>query len=151
MTRNISHSIEIEATPSTVWATLTDTASFPTWNPFITKLEGDLREGATVTVAIQPPGTRASTFRPTVLAAEPDAELRWLGRLLVPGLFDGEHSFRLESLPSGLTRFTQAERFSGVFVRALRRSIERAEVGFAQMNEALKLRCEAVGAGALGG
>jgi hypothetical protein len=35
------------------------------------------------------------TFRPTVLNAETNRELRWLGHLLAPGLFDGEHSFTI--------------------------------------------------------
>ncbi len=34
------------------------------------------------------------TFRPTVLVAEPNRELRWLGRLFMPGPFDGEHRSR---------------------------------------------------------
>jgi len=37
------------------------------------------------------------TFRPTILKAEPNRELRWLGHLLVPGLFDGEHIFTIET------------------------------------------------------
>jgi hypothetical protein len=142
MTRKISHSIEIAASPAIVWATLTDTASFPAWNPFITSLEGELRAGARLTVKIQPPGARASTFRPTVLAAQPEAELRWIGRVLVPGVFDGEHCFRLDAVSPARTRFTQSEQFSGFLVRPLRSSIERAEAGFKQMNEALKLRSE---------
>ena len=39
------------------------------------------------------------TFKPTVLAVHPERELRWLGRFILPGLFDGEHSFRIESRP----------------------------------------------------
>jgi len=38
------------------------------------------------------------TFRPTILKAEPERELRWLGRLLLPGLFDGEHVFEIEQI-----------------------------------------------------
>ncbi len=41
------------------------------------------------------------TMRPTVLVAEPGRELRWLGRLLVPGLFDGEHRFTIEEREPG--------------------------------------------------
>lgn len=44
------------------------------------------------------------TFRPTVLVAEPDRELRWRGRLLVPGLLDGEHAFVVEPRGDGGVR-----------------------------------------------
>jgi hypothetical protein len=143
MHREISRTIEIDASPAEVWAILTDTASFPTWNPFIRKLEGELRTGAKLSVAIQPPGRRSSTFQPTVTAAEPARELRWLGRVVIPGIFDGEHSFRLEPTASGGTRFTQAERFSGILVRPFSAMLESTEVGFQQMNDALKARAEA--------
>jgi hypothetical protein len=142
MFREISKSIEIEAGPARVWAELTDTASFPSWNPFITRLEGELREGARLKVRIEPPGGRPSTFRPTLLAVEPERELRWLGRVVIPGLFDGEHSLRLERIDRGWTRFTQAERFSGLLVAPLGRVIDRAEAGFQQMNRELKTRSE---------
>ena len=42
---------------------------------------------------MQPPGGRGATLRPTVLEADPGRQLRWLGQLLLPGLFDGDHSF----------------------------------------------------------
>ena len=56
------------------------------------------------------------TFKPTVLRVEPERELRWLGRLLLPGLFDGDHIFHIEPLAQTRSRFTQAERFSGILV-----------------------------------
>jgi hypothetical protein len=30
-------------------------------------------------------------FKPKVLSVRPERELRWLGRLFVRGVFDGEH------------------------------------------------------------
>ena len=47
---------------------------------------------------MQPPGGRGATLRPTVLEADPGRQLRWLGQLLLPGLFDGDHSFTIEPL-----------------------------------------------------
>jgi hypothetical protein len=142
MKRQISHTIEIEASPAEVWAILTDTASFPAWNPFMSKLDGELRPGAKLTVTIQPPGHRSSTFHPTILAAEPARELRWVGRVLIPGIFDGEHGFLLERSATGSTRFTHKQRFSGILVRPFSRTIDSTESGFQQMNEALKARAE---------
>ena len=151
MKRQISHTIEIDASPEEVWAIVSDGCSFPAWNPFIHKLEGELRTGAKLTVKVQPPGRRSATFRPTVLTAEPVRELRWIGRVLIPGIFDGEHSLVLEPTATGGTRFTQAERFSGVLVRLLSGTIDSTELGFKQMNEALKARAEGVQPGSVRG
>ena len=142
MQREIQHQIDIDAPPAAVWAQLTDTGAYAEWNPFVRRLDGALTEGARLQVDIAPPGGRAMTFKPTVLAARPHRELRWLGKFLVKGLIDGEHSFRLEPLPDGGTRFVQAERFRGVLVRLLGGTLENTRLGFEQMNLALKQRAE---------
>jgi hypothetical protein len=81
-------------------------------------------------------------FKPTVFAVEPARELRWIGRFLVPGLFDGEHSFRIEPLDNNRSRLIQSERFSGVLVAAFKSTLDKTELGFEQMNSALKARAE---------
>lgn len=139
--RRVARTVEIAAPPAEVWATLTDFTAYPSWNPFLRRLEGTARTGDRLTVEIQPSGGTAMTFRPTVLAAEPGRELRWLGRVLVPGLLDGEHAFTLEPIPGG-TRLTQSERFSGVLVPLVGSAIDVGD-DFARMNAALRDRVEA--------
>jgi hypothetical protein len=143
--RTIERSIEIDASPAAVWAVLTDTTAYAEWNPFMSKLEGDLTAGAKLEVRIAPPGARPMSFTPTVLAAAPERELRWIGHFIVPGLIDGEHSLLLEPLSGGRTRFTQAERFTGLLVRPLQSMLGKTQLGFEQMNAALKARAEAAG------
>lgn len=143
MGQRLHSDIEIDAPAGRVWTILTDFAAFPDWNPFIQRISGNRVVGAKLEVFLQPPGGRGMTFRPTVLAAEPDRELRWLGRLLVPGLFDGEHSFRIEPLAGDRVRFVQEESFSGLLLPLLRSTLGQAEEGFRQMNLALKTRAEA--------
>ena len=87
--RELRREIDIDAPPAAVWAVLTDTHSYLEWNPFIPHLAGELREGAKLEVRIEPPGGRVMTFKPTVLGVAPDRELRWLGRFLFAGIFDG--------------------------------------------------------------
>ena len=82
------------------------------------------------------------TFKPTVRAVEANRELRWLGRLLAPGIFDSEHSLRIEPLEGGRSRFVQSERFSGVLVALVKGTLAKTEAGFEQMNAALKTRVE---------
>ena len=118
MTRQLQAEIEVQASAERVWEVLTDFAAYPAWNPFITKLEGTARVGERLAITVQPPGGTAMSFKPTVLRADPNAELRWLGRLLFPGICDGEHYFTIEPLDGGRrARFTQGERFSGLLVR----------------------------------
>ena len=80
------------------------------------------------------------TFRPTVLRAEPERELRWLGRLLLPRIFDGEHYFVIEDHEGG-TRLVHGERFHGVLLWFIDANQFRAD--FERMNAALKARVEA--------
>lgn len=136
--------IEIKAARERIWSILTDVEAYPDWNPFIRSIRGDLVRGARLEVRIQPPGAKGMTFRPTVLVAETDRELRWLGHFLFPGLFDGEHSFVIEPTASGQVIFRQSERFSGILVSLFRGSLDGAtRRGFEEMNRALKARAEA--------
>ena len=144
--KELRSEIEIQATAERVWQILIDFASFPEWNPFIRKASGNIRVGERLEVNIQPSGARGMTFRPTVLKAEPNRELRWLGHLLISGLFDGEHSFTIEPLREGRVRFTQREVFTGLLVPLFARGLDTdTRRGFEEMNQALKARAEQVG------
>lgn len=144
MTTTLHTEIEIAATPERVWSVLTDFASFPDWNPFIPRLDGEAAVGARLDTDLRPPGGRGMRFRPTVLAATPGRELRWLGHAGPPGLFDGEHAFRIEPLGPERVRFVQEERFSGLLAPLVLRFAEAGtRAGFEAMNRALKVRAEA--------
>jgi len=110
-------------------------------------IQGIVSVGEKLAVRIQPPGGKAMTFKPEVLELKPESELRWVGRLLVPGVFDGEHQFRLESIGEGRTRFSQSEEFRGFLVGLLMRKAmsDRTTQGFNDMNQALKIRVETNG------
>ena len=141
--KELRSEIEIQASAERVWQLLTDFASFPQWNPFIRKASGNIQVGERLEVYIQPSGASGMTFRPTVLKAEPNRELRWLGHLLISGLFDGEHSFTIEPLGEGRVRFTQREVFTGLLVPLFARGLDTdTRRGFEEMNQALKARAE---------
>ena len=136
--------IEIDAPAKRVWELLTDFASYPEWNPFIRTISGQPAPGERLRARLEPPGGLAMTFKPKVLTAEPNRELRWLGHLLVPGLFDGEHSFTIQPLEDDRVRFVQREAFRGLLVPLFARSLEsKTRRGFEEMNRALKGRAEA--------
>ncbi|MFT8351406.1 SRPBCC domain-containing protein [Clostridium saccharoperbutylacetonicum] len=77
-------------------------------------------------------------FKPTLLNFTPNKELRWLGRLFIPGLFDGEHIFELISNNDGTTTFIQREKFYGILVPLLKNSLGNIKAGFELMNEKIK-------------
>lgn len=139
---HIETNIEINASPASIWAVLTDFDKMPSWNPFITSISGTLTRGGSLVVRIVPPGKAGMTFKPTVLAVQAGRELRWLGRLLLPGLFDGEHYFLITPVDGKRTRFTQGEKFSGVLIGLLRGALSATEQGFVKMNTALKHEAE---------
>ena len=144
MQHDLHTEIDIDATPETVWNVLTDLDGYSDWNPFITSAAGNVAVGERLTNRLQAPGGKAMTFKPTVTAAETAQTFEWLGRLVLPGIFDGRHRFDLEATPSGGTRLVHSEHFNGLLVRFLRKSLDtQTHQGFLAMNQALKSRAEA--------
>lgn len=138
--------IDIEAPAERVWAVLTDFAAFPTWNPFIRRASGTLSVGSKLMVSLGASGTKPMTFRPTVKRVEANREFRWLGRVGLPRLFDGEHIFELHPNGADRVRFVQREVFRGLFVPFLANSLDRdARRGFEEMNRALRARVLGLG------
>jgi hypothetical protein len=135
--------IEIEAPAEIVWEILTGLEAYPEWNPFIVSAAGQVEVAATLRNRLEPPGGKAMTFKPTVTVVEQNTKFEWLGRLGIPGLFDGRHIFELESTATG-TRFVQREEFTGILVPLFARSLDNGtRAGFEAMNRAMKQRAEA--------
>ena len=75
-------------------------------------------------------------------------EVRWKGKLFVPGLFDGEHSFQINPIGDNRVEFVQHENFSSTLVGLVLRMIGKAtQQGFEAMNLALKTQAEGEGSG----
>ena len=141
----IETQIDIDASGSRVWDILTDFERYPEWNPFVRTIRGEAREGARLDVELGPPGGKVMTFRPTVTRAAPRAAFSWLGTLGASWIFRGEHSFRLEPLDGGRTRFYHSETFGGILVPLLRKSLDTdTRRGFEAMNQAIKQEAERV-------
>jgi hypothetical protein len=134
--------IDIAASPARVWEVLTDFAAWPRWNPFIRQIAGSLTVGARLTTRMHPTGGRPMTFRPMVTEVAPGTAFAWRGRLLLPGLFDGLHRFRLAPMQGG-TRLHHSEHFNGILLYAM--DVARFRPDFEAMNRALKAEAEARG------
>src|SRR4030095_14557680 len=125
------------------WHLLPDFVLFLQRTPFIRRASGNVKLGQRLEVYMQPSGANGMTFRPTVLQAEPNRELRWIGRLLIPVLFDGEHIFNIEPLGTNRVRFVQREIFTGLLVPLFAKGLDTdTQRGFEEMNQALKVRAE---------
>jgi len=140
----IRTSIEIDAPASKVWQILTDFERMPDWNPLIPAISGTATEGETIAVTIQPPGKKGMDFKPRILIAEPERELRWLGTLVGSWLFAGEHFYICEATENGKTIFHHGEDFSGLLAPLMMggEALKTTEAGFIAMNEALKEQAE---------
>jgi hypothetical protein len=137
----ISADVHIAAQPQAVWAILTDFGSYQSWNPFIVQAQGTASVGQRLALTMLRNGQAAMRFKPTVTVAEPGLTLEWLGRVVVPGLFDGRHRFDLKPVAGG-TAVVQSEVFSGLAVRFANGLAEDTTQSFIQLNLALKQRIE---------
>ncbi|GGC74946.1 SRPBCC domain-containing protein [Hoyosella rhizosphaerae] len=136
----VERTITIAAEPGEVWDILTDFDSYHEWNPFIVESTGAAEVGSVITNTIDHNGSTMQ-FSPTILVAEPERELRWLGRFIVPGVVDGEHYFLIEDLGNGEVRLTHGEHFRGALVPFASGALDVGD-GFDAMNRALKERAE---------
>lgn len=141
--KEIKTIIHIHAPVHIVWDTLMNFKDYSHWNPFIREIEGHAVAGNQISVTMLPPDfDKSMTFSPSVLKNEIQKEFRWKGKLFIKGLFDGEHYFLLEKLPNGSTALEHGESFSGLMVPFLKSTLKKTELGFQQMNIALKEVCE---------
>ena len=136
----------VDAPAERVWQCFLAFDAYPAWNPFLLRVEGEPELGARLRVRFRPPGAPALNVSPRVVAFEPGRELAWRGGLPVPGIFDAEHSMRVEPLGAKRAHFVQRERYSGLLAPLLAGAVAaRVTRGF---SAALKARVErSAGAG----
>jgi hypothetical protein len=137
MSKIITTHLTVDAPVDDVWKALTDLDGYRLWNPFIPAAAGTIEVGGRLSLTVHPPGGRAMTFEPWVTAVEQHHYVEWLGRLGMPGIFDGRHSFRLTAMTSGRTLVQQSETFSGLLIPFTGSLLARTRAGFVAMNQAL--------------
>jgi hypothetical protein len=140
--KEIYTEIEINASAEIVWGIITDFEDYLLWNPFIKEISGNLQEGSRIEVFIKPPNSNGMRFKPKILKFQPEKELRWLGKLWIPKLFDGEHSLIIKQIDGNQVLFIQKERFYGLLVPILSNLLKDSKSGFELMNHALKKEAE---------
>ncbi len=140
--REIRSETLIAAPAERVWRELTDFDNYRRWNPFIRRISGAVVRGARLQVEAKLDDALELKFRPRILVAEPNRELRWEGTLLAPGI-TGTTGFVIDPVNARLVRFTHTEEYHGLFAPALIPWLEpQIRLSFDLMNHALKIRAE---------
>ncbi|WP_174279706.1 SRPBCC domain-containing protein [Sphingomonas bacterium] len=132
MMHQLVTTFSVPQSPEQVWQVLTDLPSYQSWNSFMIAAAGELVVGNKLEITLSPSPDRKTTFKPTLLVVDKSRELRWRGRLIVKGLFDGEHFWTLAAHGQGGTTITHGETFTGLLVRVVKP--ETFKPGFERMN-----------------
>ncbi|QMV69217.1 SRPBCC domain-containing protein [Sphingobacterium paramultivorum] len=140
--KKIETSILIDATAEEVWQVLSEFKAYPQWSPTIKQFEKQPVVGKRCKVFLEQPNGFKIKMNPKFLSIERNRELRWKGNLFFPGIFDGEHYFRLEQVGATQVRFVQGELFSGLLVPFLGKLLIETKRGFDLFNMAIKRRVE---------
>lgn len=141
--KQVETSIVIQAKPEEIWKKLITTHDYASWNPFISKIEGNLQEGKSINVTMKLNGGKPTNFSPTILKRKENEEFRWIGHLWFKGLFDGEHYFIIKPIDSNHSKLIHGEKFKGILLFPLWNSLKpKVTASFQSMNNALKEKVE---------
>jgi hypothetical protein len=111
----VSADIDVEASPETVWDTLTDLDSWPGWLPDVKSMaaDGPFAVGTAFTWRAGP-----GTIKSEVVTAERPTGAVWKGRTM--GI-DAVHAWTMESVGPSTTHVHTEESWSGLLPRFLRK------------------------------
>lgn len=141
--KTIETKIMVDSTPEKIWSVLTNFKEYENWNPFMIKIIGDAKLGSKIEVQIQTVKGKKRTYKPIITKFEINKELRWKGKSLLPGIFDGERIFIIEKSAHNKVSFLHKEIFKGLGVKLIGSKLDE-DLGesFKKMNIALKTRAE---------
>ncbi len=137
--------IMINATPEQVWDVATNFESFPDWNPFLKRVDGDLKPGSTLDVEADT-GGKVERMRATVLTSDRPREMRWNIRK-ARGLFNTEYVLAIRPTRDESVRLIQQCTFTGLLTPMMSGVIDGMTKGCDAMGEAVRSQVE----GAAGG
>ncbi len=136
--KSFSVTIQINASPDTLWKLLTDAKNYPAWNPTIDKVEGEIALGKSITVHAKISPGRAF---PVKVAELSPTKMVWRGGMPL-GLFKGERTFTVTTVSANCVEFTMTEIFSGLLAPLITKSIPDLQPAFDEFAAALKKTAE---------
>lgn len=141
----IHTSIIIDAPAFEVWHTLTDFANYPTWNPFIRSIKGDLKVSKKLEMEIMLANDKPVIMDPIITEIDLERKIIWSGRIGngSGSLFNMEHKLVIEPLAHNRTILFQVERLTGELVPFVADALHKQlHKGFEDMNLAVKMAAE---------
>jgi hypothetical protein len=136
--KSFSTTIEIQSSPETVWAILTNGAAWTNWNSTIDKVEGTIAPGEKITVFSKVSPGRAFPLK--VSEYVPGQRMVWSGGMPL-GLFKGQRTYTLTPKGKGV-EFGIREEFSGLMAPLITKSIPDLQPSFETFAADLKRRAE---------
>jgi hypothetical protein len=130
--------ITIAASPNTIWRILTDAPEYPAWNTTVTRVDGRIAPGETVTVHAKISPGRAFPVKVTTFDAP--ARMVWCSGMPL-GLFKGERAFALTAI-GDTTEFVMREAYTGLMAPLITKSIPDLQPAFDEFAACLKVRAE---------
>ncbi len=101
----------IQAKPEDVWAVLTNSSSYPEWNPIFVSMDGEFNVGEALVIGMKSPDSSIIELKPRIKRIAPNRHLNMLGG--IPGVMTFDHRWTLEAVDGG-TRVIQHEEFRGI-------------------------------------
>ncbi len=139
--KEIKGSADIDAPLGRVWQAVTDFKSYPEWNPWIIRMDGESVVGCKVAVTVKAPGRKDTNFTSEVLKIQPNQEILMKGTI-IKGMLSDDHLFKFEPIGENKTRFFQSVAFKGALSPMIGGMVRDQQKGLDLMNEAMKKLCE---------
>ena len=141
--KTIETQIIVNSTPEKIWNILINFENYEIWNPFMIKVTGEAKLGSKIMVKIQTVRGKQRTYHPIITKLEINKELRWKGKSILPGIFDGERIFIIEKSADNRVSFLHKEIFTGLGAKLAGDKLDQdLRESFDKMNIALKARAE---------
>ena len=131
--------VEIKASPDTIWAILTDGPGYQAWDSGVERVDGRIAPGEKITVRSAANPGRA--FPVKVTGFDPGRRMTWSGGMPL-GLFKGVRTLTLAPGSDGTTRFTMREEYTGPLLPMIWRSMPDLGPSFRQFANGLKQHAE---------
>ena len=112
--KSVDAQLTIAAPPEKIWSVLMDGDHYGEWNPVLVEVEGEFREGATLTYQMMTESGEPTEVEARVVKLDPGHELNQAGGIW--GVLTFDHHWLLEPVEGG-TRVTQHEDYTGIGVQ----------------------------------
>lgn len=132
-------SINISASPETIWELLSDTSKISDWNSTIISLSGEIALNQTINLKSTAAPERTFNLKVTTLNAP--HKMVWEDGMAP--MFKGVRTYTLTANDDGTTDFAMRENFSGVMLPMIKSSLPDFRPSFEQFASDLKQASEA--------